>query len=61
MSTFIHPTALVDKAAQIGEDCHIGPFSTVGAEVTLDDGVRLESHVVIDGSTKIGKDRKSVV
>lgn len=58
MSTFIHPTALVEKAAQIGEDCHIGPFSTVGAEVTLDDGVRLESHVVIDGRTKIGKDTR---
>ncbi|MBX3281134.1 MAG: acyl-ACP--UDP-N-acetylglucosamine O-acyltransferase [Acidobacteria bacterium] len=56
MSTFIHPTALVDKAAQIGEGCFIGPFSTVGAEVSLASGVRLESHVVIDGRTKIGKD-----
>ncbi|KXK01372.1 MAG: acyl-(acyl-carrier-protein)--UDP-N- acetylglucosamine O-acyltransferase [Acidobacteria bacterium OLB17] len=54
MSTFIHPTALVDKDAQIGEGCHIGPFSTVGAQVSLGDGVRLESHVVIDGRTKIG-------
>ena len=55
MSTFIHSTALVDKDASIGEGCYIGAFSTVGAEVELDEGVRLESHVVVDGRTKIGK------
>ncbi|MCE7961021.1 MAG: acyl-ACP--UDP-N-acetylglucosamine O-acyltransferase [Acidobacteria bacterium ACB1] len=55
MSTFIHPTALVDKDARIGEGCYIGPFSTVGAEVTLEEGVRLESHVVVDGRTNVGK------
>lgn len=56
MSTFIHPTALVDKDAKIGAGCYIGAFSTVGSEVSLDAGVRLESHVVVDGRTKIGKD-----
>jgi len=56
MSTFIHPTALVDKDASIGEGCYVGAFSTVGSEVSLAEGVRLESHVVVDGRTKIGKD-----
>ncbi|MEP7075975.1 MAG: acyl-ACP--UDP-N-acetylglucosamine O-acyltransferase [Acidobacteriota bacterium] len=56
MPSFIHETAVVDPGAQIGADCHIGPFCTVGAEVVLADGVRLESHVVIDGKASIGRE-----
>jgi UDP-N-acetylglucosamine acyltransferase len=52
--SFIHDTAIVADGARIGEGCHIGPFSTVGENVVLADGVRLDSHVVIDGATKIG-------
>ena len=55
MTTFIHETAIVAAGAQIGAGCHIGPFSTVGESVTLADGVRLDSHVVVDGETKIGE------
>jgi UDP-N-acetylglucosamine acyltransferase len=53
-STNIHPTAVVSPTAKIGRDCYIGPFSTVGEQVELGDGVRLESHCVIDGITHIG-------
>ena len=53
MST-IHPSAVVSPRAQIGRDCRIGPYSIVGDEVVLGDGVRLESHCVIDGRTSIG-------
>lgn len=56
MPTFIHETAIVSPEAEIGEGCHIGPFCTVGAEVTLADGVRLDSHVVVDGRTAIGEE-----
>ena len=53
---FIHETAIVDSAAQIGAECHIGAYSIIGAEVVLGDRVRIESHVVIDGKTEIGDD-----
>jgi UDP-N-acetylglucosamine acyltransferase len=56
MSSFIHQTAIVADGATIGEGCHIGPFCTVGRNAVLEAGVRLESHVVIEGSTLIGKD-----
>jgi UDP-N-acetylglucosamine acyltransferase len=56
MSSFIHQTAIVADGATIGEGCHIGPFCTVGSDAVLEAGVRLESHVVVDGSTVIGKD-----
>ncbi|MFA5040173.1 MAG: acyl-ACP--UDP-N-acetylglucosamine O-acyltransferase [Bdellovibrionales bacterium] len=56
MAATIHPTALVDPAAQIGDGVFIGPFCTVGAAVVLKDRVRLISHVVVDGRTTIGED-----
>lgn len=56
MATFIHETAIVGAGAGIGDDCYIGPFSTIGNGVVLGARVRLDSHVVVDGDTKIGDD-----
>jgi UDP-N-acetylglucosamine acyltransferase len=52
----VHPTALVSPQARVGNGCYIGPYSIVGNEVELEDGVRLESHVVVDGRTFIGQE-----
>ncbi|MFN2531653.1 MAG: acyl-ACP--UDP-N-acetylglucosamine O-acyltransferase [Pyrinomonadaceae bacterium] len=52
--TTIHPTAVVNAGAKLGIDCYIGPYSILGEEVEIGDGVRLESHCVIDGRTKVG-------
>jgi UDP-N-acetylglucosamine acyltransferase len=52
--TQIHPTAVVDPDATIGDGVSIGPFSVVGPNVTLGDGCRLLSHVAIDGYTTVG-------
>jgi UDP-N-acetylglucosamine acyltransferase len=50
----IHPTAIVEDGARLGDDVTIGPYSLVGADVVLEDGVVLESHVIIGGQTTIG-------
>jgi UDP-N-acetylglucosamine acyltransferase len=50
----IHPTAIVDPRAQIGQDVHIGPYAIVGSGVSLADGVIVGSHSVIKGETSIG-------
>ncbi|MFL6228777.1 MAG: acyl-ACP--UDP-N-acetylglucosamine O-acyltransferase, partial [Pyrinomonadaceae bacterium] len=50
----IHPTAIVSPRAELGRDCHVGPYVVIGDEVTLGDGVRVESHCVIEGLTEIG-------
>lgn len=50
----IHPTAVIGANAKIGIDCFIGPYTIIGDEVELADGVRIESHAVIDGRTTIG-------
>ncbi|MBP2298571.1 acyl-ACP--UDP-N-acetylglucosamine O-acyltransferase [Azospirillum picis] len=54
MSVTIHPSAVVDPAAKLGEGVSIGPFCAVGPDVALGDGVRLVSHVAVDGRTTIG-------
>lgn len=56
MATFIHATAIVSPKAKLDENCYIGPFSTIGDEVSIGSGVRLDSHVVVDGKTSIGED-----
>ena len=50
----IHPTAVIEAGAKLGEGVSIGPFCVVGPEVTLADGVTLHSHVVVTGRTSIG-------
>jgi len=52
----IHPTAIVSDRAQLGANCFIGPYVIIGEEVVLGDDVRVESHSVIDGRTRIGNE-----
>ena len=55
MTVSIHPSAVVDPAAKLGEGVTIGPFCVVGPNVELGDRVRLHSHVVVEGRTKVGE------
>ncbi len=50
----IHPTALVDPAAELGEGVVVGPFSVVGPEVKIGAGTQVGAHVVIEADTTIG-------
>jgi UDP-N-acetylglucosamine acyltransferase len=52
----IHSSAVVDPAAQLGAGVTIGPFSLIGPEVTLGDGVEVKSHAVVTGWTEVGAD-----
>lgn len=52
--TQIHPSAIVEPGAELGQGVRIGPFCHVGAQVRLGDGVELKSHVVVAGETEIG-------
>ncbi len=52
----IHPTAVIEAGAELGEGVGIGPYCCVGGEVQLGDRVRLISHVVVAGRTRVGAD-----
>jgi UDP-N-acetylglucosamine acyltransferase len=52
----IHPTAIVDAKATLGEDVEIGPYCVISGQVRIAARTVLKSHVVIDGITEIGED-----
>ena len=51
----IHKTVIIDPSAIIADDVSIGPYTIIGADVEIGSGCQIESHVVIKGPTKIGK------
>jgi UDP-N-acetylglucosamine acyltransferase len=54
----IHPTAVIEDGAVIGDNCSIGAYAVIGPEVVLEAGVTVLSHVAIDGCTRIGSGTK---
>ena len=50
----IHPTAIIDPAAQIGADVEIGPYSVIGAGAVIGEKCTIQAHVVIEGSVRMG-------
>jgi UDP-N-acetylglucosamine acyltransferase len=54
MSVNIHPTAIIEEGALLGNNVKIGAYSIVGANVELGDDVVIHPHVVVQGHTKIG-------
>jgi UDP-N-acetylglucosamine acyltransferase len=51
----IHPTAIVDPKAEIGEGVEIGPYSVIEKGALIDRGTKIGPHVVIREGTRIGK------
>ena len=51
----IHPTAIIETGAKIGNNVIIGAYSVIGKDVSIGDGTIIKSHVVIEGITEIGQ------
>lgn len=54
MAATIHPTAIVEDGAQLGDDVSVGPYALIGPDVKLGNQVKVHGHVVIGGQTEIG-------
>jgi len=54
----IHATAIVDPAARIGANVSVGAYSVIGAGVDIGDGTTIGPHVVVEGTTRIGRDNR---
>jgi len=52
----IHPSAIVDPGARLGEGVEIGPFCVIGSEVEIGARTRIGAHCTIQGPTRIGAD-----
>ncbi|MDQ3199277.1 MAG: acyl-ACP--UDP-N-acetylglucosamine O-acyltransferase [Verrucomicrobiota bacterium] len=54
----IHPTALVDPAARLGEEVEIGPYACVGSEVEIGARTIVQAHAVLEGAVRLGTDNR---
>jgi UDP-N-acetylglucosamine acyltransferase len=55
MSTEVHPSAIVDPAAELDTQVVVGPFTIIGPRVEVGAGTRISSHVVIERNTRLGE------
>ncbi len=54
MSRSIHPSAVIESGADLGNDVSIGPFVHVGPHARIGDGCTLQSHSAVIGHTILG-------
>lgn len=54
MPNTIHPTAIVDPSAVLGDNNTIGPFSIIEADTHIGDNNVIEPHVIVKQYTRIG-------
>jgi UDP-N-acetylglucosamine acyltransferase len=50
----IHPAAIIDAGAQLGAEVEIGAYSVIGAGAVIGEKCKLQTHVVIEGSVRMG-------
>ena len=52
----IHPTAIVDPAAELDSSVTVGAYSLIGPHVKIGAGTKVGPHCVVEGHTTIGRD-----
>ena len=50
----IHPTAIVDRGADLAAGVVIGPYSLIGPHVMIGPGSEVGAHVVLEGRVRLG-------
>ncbi len=54
----IHPTAIVDPRAELGENVEIGPYAVIEENVVIGDGTWIGPHVLVARGARIGRNCK---
>ena len=50
----IHPSAVVDRGAELGAGVVIGPYSLIGPSVVIGPGSEIGAHAVLEGRVRLG-------
>jgi UDP-N-acetylglucosamine acyltransferase len=53
--TRVHPTAIVDPSAAIGENVEIGPWALVGENCTVGDGSVIAARATLERNVRLGR------
>jgi UDP-N-acetylglucosamine acyltransferase len=54
----IHPTAIIEPGAQLGEDVTVDAYAVVRSGARIGEGTTIGSHAVIEGRTTIGRNNR---
>ncbi|MDD3117775.1 MAG: acyl-ACP--UDP-N-acetylglucosamine O-acyltransferase [Victivallales bacterium] len=54
MGSSIHPTAIIDSGAQLGENVTVGPYAIIEDHTIIGDGCSIDAHVKIARYTTLG-------
>ncbi|NJN14302.1 MAG: acyl-ACP--UDP-N-acetylglucosamine O-acyltransferase [Planctomycetes bacterium] len=52
----IHPTAIIDRSAELGADVEIGPYAVIGAGVRVGARTRIGPHACLEGPLLLGEE-----
>ena len=58
MSAEVHPSAIVDRGARLGNGVTVGAYSVIGPHAEIGDGTWIGAHVVLDGHIRIGRNNR---
>lgn len=58
--TRIHPSAVVEAGARLGEGVQVGAFCYIGADVEVGDGTTFGPHCSVHGPTRIGRENRFI-
>lgn len=51
----IHPTAIIENGAVLGDDVEVGAYAYIGGSVKIGKGTIIAHHATVDGNTVIGE------
>jgi UDP-3-O-[3-hydroxymyristoyl] glucosamine N-acyltransferase len=52
----VHPTAVVEEGAEVGEGASVGPYAVIGAGSRIGPRARIGAHVVVGRGCEVGAD-----
>ncbi len=55
MPNQIHPTAIIDKSAKLGDNITVGPYAIIGPDCVIGDGCEIGSTAAIHKWTELGQ------
>ena len=58
MTSKLHPTALIDPAADLAEGVTVGPYAVIGPDVEIGAGTQVDAGAQIQGPTRIGEENR---
>ena len=60
MTARVHPSAVVEAGARLGDDVVVGPFCYIGDDVEVGDATTFGAHCSVTGPTRIGRRNRFV-